>query len=76
MAQESKAVDLGKLQDNAKSAAKVYEAHMNLYVAQKRKAEGAFAVAEVTRLKCEKYKSELDKAKQAVLDGARSVAQG
>lgn len=76
MATESKAVDLGKLQDQvvfytkklAEGTMQLNKLRENLTAAQAR--------FDTRMHNQEILKELLDKARQAVLDGARSVAQG
>lgn len=76
MATESKAVDLGKLQDEERKARVVVRSLGLAYSAAHRRMELAQASRDLAWAKWNNAQKELDKAKQAVLDGARSVAQG
>jgi hypothetical protein len=76
MAQESKAIDLGKLQDALRSA----EARVKSADALKINSYRAFEKAR-TKMASDhdawvKAKDSLDNAKKAVIEGARTIAQG
>lgn len=76
MAQESKAVDLGKLQDDERKARALVRSLGQAYGSAHRRMESAQSARDLAYIKWQNAQKELDKAKQAVLDGARSVAQG
>lgn len=76
MATESKAVDLGKLQDEVLRHTKMLSQWMINKANAKKALERAQSQYDNISHNVEVRKECLDKAKQAVLDGARSVAQG
>lgn len=76
MAQENRAVDLGKLQSELRFAQTFYRQRNVQLGAAKSKLESAKNGYDKALNGLSEAKEMLDKAKQAVLDGARSVAQG
>jgi hypothetical protein len=71
-----KSIDLGKLQIELKACERTYEAQVNYHVALQRKAELATTASDAQRKKAQDAKIRLDRAKDAVLEAARTVTQG
>lgn len=76
MATESKAVDLGALQNNYRTMQASLRKMDVIVQDRKKKQDVAMQNYDASAVRRNDMQKELDKARQAMLDGARSVAQG
>lgn len=76
MATETKAVDLGKLQDALRLAKITHKAHLKTLQLAVDKMLAAQRVVDKWQIVVSEDKILVDKAKAAMLEGARTVAQG